>query len=188
MTESIQAQNIGIQPAIMSETALEVAKALHAQKTFVDSNYVQTELENTRTEIKIHVDVLREGIEKNETLYKTSMDAAREFIGNESNKLRMALTEENKKIHDDEMKKLTEKMLEMQKKLESQNERHFEQFQKKVELQLQNFVNEMQNQSKTELDKMKTMLEKHKRVSEKVIQQEQKEAKKNNTGMQREPP
>ncbi|CAF5189708.1 unnamed protein product, partial [Rotaria magnacalcarata] len=130
MSMGIKGENSDIRPAIMSDTAFEVAKVLREQKSFADSSYVHKEIEKSGINIEYRIENLQNKLQENDMRYQTSMEAAHDFVKLESDRALTALVKENKQRFDNELRKQTEQMLELQKQLESQNKHYIKEIEK----------------------------------------------------------
>ncbi|CAF5195428.1 unnamed protein product, partial [Rotaria magnacalcarata] len=142
----IKGENSDIRPAIMSDTAFEVAKVLREQKSFADSNYVHKEIEKSGINIEYRIENLQNKLQENDMRYQTSMEAAHDFVKLESDRALTALVKENKQRFDNELRKQTEQMLELQKQLESQNKHYIKEIEKHLQSENKQYMEQVQKQ------------------------------------------
>ncbi|CAF4741467.1 unnamed protein product [Rotaria socialis] len=150
MSMGIKGENSGIRPAVMSDTAFEVAKVLREQKSFADSSYVHKEIKKSGINIECRIENLQNSLQENDMRYQTSMEAAHDFVKLESDRALTALIKENKQRFDDGLRKQTEQMLELQKQLESKNKHYIKEIEKHLQSENKQYMEQVQKQLETQ--------------------------------------
>ena len=133
------------QSLIKEETARQVAEVLREQKVFVDPKDVKQILNQSRQEIGIDVDKLRETIQEKILYYQTSLDATSEKLQQQVAQATETLRKDNEKNYQNVLDKFNEQTSRMEKKLERQMTEGLQ----RIEKQLQEQCDEMRKTIQT---------------------------------------
>jgi hypothetical protein len=144
--------------AIAEETARHVAQILREDNAFVDPKDVKTILDESKQEIELCINVLREDIQEKIEFYQTSIDATSEKLQNDFADAQQVLKTDNGKHYSDALKTMNEKFKQIENKLEANATKLFSTIEKQLKIahdEMRKIVEEAKNDSNQALIQLK---------------------------------